>query len=101
MKQVGVRFGFLLIVFCLTAICPSRGFSDVDKDFGKSLKQDYVDVWDAFLGTLDKKGLADPHWEVEPEAQEKLVTYFKAKIDAGVSDGLTSLPLLLPRYVHR
>lgn len=89
------------IVFCLTAICPNRGFSDVDKDFGKSLKQDYVDVWDAFLGTLDKKGLADPHWEVEPKTQEKLIIYFKAKIDVGISDGLTSLPLLLPRYVHR
>ena len=30
-------------MFCLTAICPNRGFSDVDKDFGKSLKQDSVD----------------------------------------------------------
>ena len=101
MKQIGVCFILLGIVFCLTAICPNQGFSDVDKDFGKSLKQDSVDVWDAFLGTLDKKGLADPHWEVEPKTQEKLITYFKAKIDAGVSDGLTLLPPDLPNYVHR
>ncbi len=101
MKQVGVRFVFLLIVFCLTAIGLNPGFSDVDKDFGKSLKQDTVDVWDTFLRTLDHRGLTDPHWEIEPKTQEKLITYFKAKIDPGVSDGLTSLPPRLPSYVHR
>ncbi|MXV74228.1 redoxin domain-containing protein [Candidatus Poribacteria bacterium] len=68
---------------------------------GKSLKQDSVDAWDAYLSTLERNGLADPHWEVESEVQEKLIDYFKAKIDAGVSDGLTSLPERLPSYVHR
>ncbi len=100
MKQVGVRFGFLLIVFCLTAIA-LKGRADVDTDFGKSLNPDAVDVWDTFLDTLEKRGLADPHWEIEPVVQEKLITYFKTKIDAGVSDGLTALPPYLPRYIHR
>ena len=102
MRRIEGRFALLIIiVFCLTAIGLNRGFSDVNRDFGKSLKQNSVDVWDAFLETLDRRGLTDPHWELEPAVQEKLSAYFKAKIDAGVSDGLTSLPLLLPRYVHR
>jgi len=63
--------------------------------------EDPIDVWDAFLGTLNHLGLSDPHWEIEAKVQEKLIIYFKAKIDVGVSDGLTSLPPLLPRYVHR
>ena len=100
MKQVRLCFIFLVVVLCLTAIA-LNGKTDVDTDFGKSLKQDSVDVWAAFLSTLNHRGLTDPHWEIEAKVQEKLITYFKAKIDMGVSDGLTSLPLLLPRYVHR
>ncbi len=41
------------------------------------------------------------HIGSEAKIQEKLIIYFKAKIDVGVSNGLTSLPPLLPRYVHR
>ena len=101
MKQVGVGYALLILVCCLTAIALNRASSDVDKDFGKSLKQDSVDVWHAFLNTLEKRGLLEPHWELEPAVQEKLIAYFKAKVDAGVSDGLTSLPPDLPNYVHR
>lgn len=101
MKQLGVGATLLIGVCCLTAIALNPSFSDIDKDFGKSLKQNSVNIWDAFLNTLDKRGLADSHWEIEPAVQEKLITYFKMKIDAGVSDGLTSLPPDLPNYVHR
>ena len=102
MRRIEGRFALLIIiVFCLTAIGLNWGFSDVDTDFGKSLKQDSVDVWAAFLSTLNHRGLTDPHWEIKSKTQEKLITYFKAKIDAGVSGGLTSLPSGLPSYVHR
>ena len=101
MKQVGVGSTLLIVMCCLTAIALNRSFSDIDKDFGESLRQDSVDVWNAFLNTLNKRGLVDPHWDIELQTQEKLITYFKANIDAGVSDGLTSLPPRLPSYVHR
>ena len=101
MNRIETCFALLIIVCCLTTIALNTGFSDVDKDFGKSLKQNSVDVWDAFLETLERRGLTDPHWELEAAIQEKLITYFKVKIDAGVSDGLTSLPPDLPNYVHR
>ena len=50
---------------------------------------------------LTDVGCRTPHWEIELEVQEKLIAYFKAKIDANVSEGLTSLPERLPNYVHR
>lgn len=101
MKQIGVHFTFLVVVFCLMAIGLNWTFADIGDELGKFLMEDPIDVWDAFLGTLNHLGLSDPHWEIEAKVQEKLIIYFKAKIDVGVSDGLTSLPLLLPRYVHR
>ena len=101
MKQTCVRFILLFVVFFLTATLQNRAFSELETDLGKSLEPDSVDTWDEFLDTLERRGLADPHWELESEVQEKLINYFKAKIDAGVSDGLTSLPPRLPSYVHR
>ena len=101
MKQIGVGATLLIGVCCLTAIALNPSFSDVDADFGESLNPDSVDVWDAFLNTLEKRGLTNPHWEIELAVQEKLIAYFKAKIDTGVSHGRTSLPPDLPNYVHR
>ena len=101
MKRTRVSLMLLVLVFCLTAIIQNRSFSQLEEGLGKSLKQDSVDVWEDFLNTLDRRGLSDPHWEIEPEIQTKLIDDFKAKIDAGVSDGLTSLPPRLPSYVHR
>ena len=40
-------------------------------------------------------------WEIEPDVQKELIAYFKAKIDAGVSNGKTVLPLDLMEYVDR
>ena len=101
MKKTRVYPVLLVLVFCLTPIVQNRAFSQLEEGLGKSLKQNSVDVWDAFLNTLERRGLSDPHWEIQPEVQEKLIDYFKAKIDAGVSDGLTSLPSRLPSYIHR
>ena len=101
MKRTHVYYVLLGIVLCLTAIVQNRVFSQLEEGLGKSLKQDPVDVWEDFLNTLDRRGLSDPHWEIEPEVQKKLIADFKAKIDASISEGLTSLPERLPSYVHR
>ncbi|MCG9130356.1 redoxin domain-containing protein [Candidatus Poribacteria bacterium] len=101
MKRTRMYQVLLVLVFCLIAIVQNRAFSQLEERLGKSLKQDAVDVWEDFLNTLDRRGLSDPHWQIEPEVQEKLITYFKAKIDANVSEGLTSLPERLPSYIHR
>ncbi|RKU12655.1 hypothetical protein C6501_10715 [Candidatus Poribacteria bacterium] len=65
------------------------------------MKENSVDVWDAFLNTLENRGYASVDWEVAPDDQEKLIEYFKAKIDEGVSDGKTSLPPDLIDYIYR
>lgn len=101
MKRTRIYPVLLVLVFCLIAIVQNRVFSQLEEGLGKSLKQDAVDVWRDFLNTLDRRGLSDPHWEVELEVQEKLIAYFKAKIDVNISEGLTSLPERLPSYVHR
>lgn len=67
------------------------------------MKENSVDVWDAFLDTLENRGLSNVEWEITSDVQEKLVAYFKAKIDAGVIDGETRLPpdLIWNEYVWR
>ena len=99
MKQVGVGFVFLLIVLCLTTITLNRGFPDVDKDFGKSLQQNSVDVWDMFsnLHHNDRDKL-QTYWASVPEFRAALAVYLKARIDAGVVNGKTSLPPNLVWY---
>lgn len=101
MKKICVQLTLLIIVFCLTVAIQNRVFSELEAGLGKSLEPDAIDIWDEFLNTLEKRGLADPHWDLESEVQEKLINYFKSKIDASVSEGLTSLPKRLPSYVHR
>lgn len=60
-----------------------------------------TDFWDAYLDSLEDRGLSRPWWELTPKVQEQLLDYFKAKIEAGVIDGKTTLPLQLPEYVSR
>lgn len=99
MKQMGLHFRLLGVVFCLTTIGLNPGFSDVNKDFGKSLKQDSVDVWDVFsnLHHNDNDKL-ETYWASVPEFQAALAVYLRAKIDAGVVNGKTSLPPNLVWY---
>ena len=79
------------------SFCQHRNFG------GKTVKENNVDVWDAFLGTLENRGLSNADWELAADVQEELVAYFKAKIDAGVVDGKTLLPpdLIWDEYVWR
>ena len=66
------------------------------------MKENSVDVWDAFLNTLENRGLSS-EWEVPAEVQEELIDDFKTKIDMGVVDGKTALPsdLIWNEYVWR
>ena len=66
------------------------------------MKENSVDVWDAFLNTLENRGVSSS-WEVAPEVQEELINYFKTKINIGVVDGKTALPsdLIWNEYVWR
>ena len=93
MENNCVYLTLLVIVFCIGTIFSNYAFSEQSKNS--------VDVWDAFLNTLESRGLASRDWELDAEVQEKLIAYFRAKIDAGVSDGKTVLPLDLVEYVAR
>ncbi len=66
------------------------------------MKENSVDVWDAFLNTLENRGLSG-EWEVASEVQEELINYFKTKIDMGVVDGKTAFPsdLIWNEYIWR
>ena len=57
--------------------------------------------WNAYLDSLEDRGLSKPWWELTPKVQEQLLDYFKARIVAGVVDGKTTLPPQLPEYVSR
>ena len=60
-----------------------------------------IDFWDTYLDSLENRGLSKPWWELTAKVQEQLLDYFKARIEAGVIDGKTTLPLQLPEYVSR
>ncbi|RKU17129.1 hypothetical protein C6503_11310 [Candidatus Poribacteria bacterium] len=60
-----------------------------------------IDFWDTYLDSLEDRGLSKPWWELTPKVQKQLLDYFKARIEAGVVDGKTTLPPQLPEYVSR
>ena len=66
------------------------------------MKENSVDVWDAFLNTLENR-VVSSSWEVASDVQETLVDDFKTKIDAGVVSEKTALPsdLIWNDYVWR
>ena len=65
-------------------------------------KDNSADFWYTFLDTLYNYGLAgDELKEIDGETQEKLIAYFKTKIEEGVSDGQTALPPGLHNYFWR
>ncbi len=70
-----------------------------DSNVFENVTSEKKDFWDAYLDTLKDRGLSVPRWKLTPKVQEKLLDYFKRKIEAGVIDGLTTLPSQLPKYV--
>ena len=84
----------------------SDGTEEKGKFGGKIVRENSVDVWDAFLGTLENRGLSSVEWEsLAPDVQEEThqLTISRPKIDAGVVDGETRLPpdLIWDEYVWR
>jgi len=67
-----------------------------------TVKDNSADFWYPFLDSLYNAGLSgDELKEIDGETQEKLVAYFKTKVEAGVSDGQTALPPGLHDYFWR
>ena len=99
-----VRFAFLTDDDVSNSKVSNRdhAFCEHGKLGGKTVKENSVDVWDAFLNTLENRGVSS-EWEVAPDVQEKLIDDFKAKIDMGVVDGKTAFPsdLIWNEYVWR
>ena len=74
----------------------SANASDLDNETPEN-----IDFWDTYLDSLENRGLSRPWWELTAKVQEQLLAYFKARIEAGVIDGKTTLPPQLPEYVSR
>ena len=54
-------------------------------------KDNSTDFWYTLLDSFYNDGLAgDELKEIDGETQEKLLAYFKTKVEAGVSDGQTA-----------
>ena len=66
------------------------------------MRENSVDAWDAFLNTLENRGVSSS-WKVAQEVQEELINYFKTKIDVGVVNKKTDLPsdIIWNEYVWR
>lgn len=58
-----------------------------------------TDFWNAYLDTLENRGLSTRTWKLSQRIQEQLLTYFKTKIEEDVANGKTALPLQLPEYI--
>ena len=86
-----VYLTLLVIVFSLGVISPNCAFSEQEEDS--------VDVWDVYSNLHhNDRGKLETYWASVPEFQEALTVYLKAKIDAGVVNGKTSLPPNLVWY---
>ena len=91
MRNGSVYLTLLVIVFCLGVIFPNRAFSEQ--------REDTVDVWDVFTNLHhNDRGKLETYWASVPEFQVALSVYLKARIDAGVVNGKTSLPPNLVWY---
>ena len=66
-------------------------------------KYDSTDFWYTFLNSQYNFGLSAGRGKLEMDAemQEKLLAYFKEKIEEGVTDGETALPPTLSDYFWR
>ncbi len=72
-------------------IFPNQAFSEQDEDA--------VDIWEVFSNLHhNDNGKLETYWASVPEFQAALAVYLKAKIDAGVVNGKTSLPSNLVWY---
>ena len=86
----GMYLTLLVIVFGLGAI---------PLNYASEQGEDSVEVWDVFSNLHhNDRGKLETYWVSVPEFQEALAVYLKARIDAGVVNGETSLPPNLVWY---
>ena len=66
-------------------------------------KYDSTDFWYTFVNSLYNFGLSSKSGisEIDEEMQEKLLAYFRTKIEEGVVDGVTALPPGVHNYFWR
>ena len=66
-------------------------------------KYDSTEFWYTFINSLYNQGLSDKSGisEIDEETQEKLLGYFKEKIEVGIINGETALPPGLHDYLWR
>ncbi len=99
MKSSWVSVILLGIVFCFCPIFLNESFCEPQKSDGKMMKGNTEDVWDVFSNLHhNDRGKLETYWASVPEFQTVLSDYLKAKIDAGVVNGKTSLPPNLVWY---
>ena len=97
MKSNWIYVILLGIVFCFCPFILNKSFCEPSD--GKMIIGDTGDVWDVFSNLHHNgRGKLETYWVSVPEFQEALAVYLKAKIDAGVVNGETSLPLNLVWY---
>ena len=63
------------------------------------MKHNTTDVWDVFLDLHDKGKLSKDYWKKTPKFQVQITDYLKSIIDAGVTDGKTSIPYDFSYYL--
>ena len=99
MKSNWIYVTLLGIMFCFCPVLLNTSFCEPQKSDGKMIIGDTEDVWDVFsnLHHNDRDTLKT-YWASVPEFQEALTVYLKTRIDAGVVNGETSLPLNLIWY---
>ena len=94
MKSNWIYVILLGIMFCFCPVLLNKSFCEPPN--GKMIIEDTEDIWDVFSNLHhNDRGKLETYWASVPEFQEALTVYLKAKIDAGVVNGETSLPLNL------
>lgn len=91
-----ILFGIILW-FCPVLL--NESFCEPQKSNSEMRQGNIGDVWNMFSNLHhNDRGKLETYWANVPEFQEALTVYLKAKIDAGVVDGETSLPPNLVWY---
>ena len=99
MKFNCVSVILLGIMFCFCPVFLNKSFCEPQKSDGKMMNGDTGDVWDVFSNLHhNDRGRLETYWASVPEFRTALSDYLKAKIDAGVVNGKTSLPPNLVWY---
>ena len=99
MKSYCVYIIFFGILLWFCPVLLNTSFCEPQKPDDGIVKGNTGDVWDAFSNLHhNDRGKLQTYWASAPEFQAALAVYLKARIDAGVVNGETSLPPNLVWY---